>query len=193
VEVRAEVFSDEPPDAPTGDGTTVPDAVFDGADLYVRAERIGGGDGRVYLLLVRASTPSASGVSCRTVVVPRSGSPAAMTSVAAQAEAARAACVASGQAPAGFHLAAQAPIALPNRAPSVSAGDDQAVDAGTVANLLGTVADDGLPAGVLTVAWTRVSGPPPPRRRRRRSPRREPTCCASLRAMDRSPRRTRSR
>ena len=49
----------------------------------------------------------------------------------------------------------------PNAPPSVDAGADQAVALPqTTATLAGTVADDGLPTGgVLTVAWSQVSGP----------------------------------
>lgn len=47
------VASDEPIDG-TGDGHTEPDVVLDCAQVQVRGERRGGGDGRVYQLGVRA-------------------------------------------------------------------------------------------------------------------------------------------
>jgi hypothetical protein len=48
-----------------------------------------------------------------------------------------------------------------NVAPSVDAGPDAAVDLPAVANLDGTVGDDGLPnpPGALTTTWSKVSGP----------------------------------
>ncbi len=47
-----------------------------------------------------------------------------------------------------------------NQAPVVNAGPDIALESATnVANLLGSVTDDGLPAGVLRMSWTKLSGP----------------------------------
>ena len=48
-----------------------------------------------------------------------------------------------------------------NQAPVVNAGLDQTVELPNVANLDGTVTDDGLPdpPGVVTVTWSKVSGP----------------------------------
>jgi hypothetical protein len=47
-----------------------------------------------------------------------------------------------------------------NQPPIVSAGPDQTNTMGRVASLLGTVTDDGLPAGSsISVAWSKVSGP----------------------------------
>jgi RHS repeat-associated protein len=47
-----------------------------------------------------------------------------------------------------------------NQAPTVSAGTDQAITLPETANLSGTVADDGLPAGVtVAVSWSKISGP----------------------------------
>jgi|GEM_PF-1990156 len=58
---------------------------------------------------------------------------------------------------------APAPEELPsdtNHAPAVSAGSDQTVLLPGVANLDGTVTDDGLPKGAaLTTTWSKVSGP----------------------------------
>src|SRR3989304_4189623 len=74
VDLEVAVWGDEADDAPTGDGVTIGDARFDVPDLYLRAERVGDSDGRVYLVIARASTGGAEGVNCRTVVVPHSGS-----------------------------------------------------------------------------------------------------------------------
>ena len=48
-----------------------------------------------------------------------------------------------------------------NRAPSVNAGPDQTITLPGVANLDGTVSDDGLPnpPGALTTTWSKMSGP----------------------------------
>jgi hypothetical protein len=46
-----------------------------------------------------------------------------------------------------------------NTAPTVSAGSDATVPVTGPAALDGTVTDDGLPSGTLSVAWTKVSGP----------------------------------
>src|SRR5439155_1350754 len=48
----------------------------------------------------------------------------------------------------------------PNRAPSVDAGPDQTITLPNMATLGGSATDDGLPPGsILTVAWSKVSGP----------------------------------
>ncbi len=46
-----------------------------------------------------------------------------------------------------------------NQPPVVDAGPDQTLNPGNVAQLHGTVTDDGLPNGVLNHAWTQISGP----------------------------------
>ena len=71
--VGVAVWSDEPDDA-TGDGATVHDAQIDPPDLYLRAERQGGGDGRVYLIVATATHQGVSSRGCAGVVVPRSQS-----------------------------------------------------------------------------------------------------------------------
>jgi flavin reductase (DIM6/NTAB) family NADH-FMN oxidoreductase RutF len=51
-------------------------------------------------------------------------------------------------------------VTRPNRTPIVSAGPKQLVTLPAGANLVGTVTDDGLPAGAaVTVSWSVVSGP----------------------------------
>lgn len=47
----------------------------------------------------------------------------------------------------------------PNQPPIVNAGPDQAIQPGATATLDGTVTDDGLPGGPLTITWTKQSGP----------------------------------
>ncbi len=47
----------------------------------------------------------------------------------------------------------------PNQPPVVNAGPDQTITLPAVANLSGTVTDDGIPIGLVTSAWSQVSGP----------------------------------
>jgi RHS repeat-associated protein len=109
--VSLQVWSDEPVNG-GGDGNFSPDAQIDPARLWLRSERSGGGDGRVYLIRVTASNASAETASaCATVVVPHSQSASARAAAFAQAAAARATCEATGGAPAGFHLLASGPYA----------------------------------------------------------------------------------
>jgi hypothetical protein len=60
------VFSDEDDEEPTGDGTHSPDAKdIASGTLRLRAERKGDGDGRVYLIVVKATDSSGNvGVCC---------------------------------------------------------------------------------------------------------------------------------
>ena len=153
VNLEVAVWGDEADDAPTGDGTTIGDARFDVPDLYLRAERIGGSDGRVYLVITSASTGGAEGVNCRTVVVPRSGSASSMNAVNQQAVAARAVCEATGAAPPSFFFLAQAEFSQANHAPVVAAGPDQGVAFPGAATLDGTASDDGLPDGTLELEY----------------------------------------
>jgi hypothetical protein len=46
-----------------------------------------------------------------------------------------------------------------NTAPNVNAGPDQTITLPALANLSGTASDDGLPNNILTVTWSKVSGP----------------------------------
>jgi hypothetical protein len=93
------VTSDEPADDDTGDGNFSPDARFirnalgEIIGLSLRAERKGDGDGRVYLITVKATDKSGNvTVACHAVTVAQSQSKASESSVAAQAAAALAAC-----------------------------------------------------------------------------------------------------
>jgi len=102
--VSIQVFSDEDDEAPTGDGNFSPDAknIAPGT-LRLRSERNGGGDGRVYLIIITVTDSSGNVVHCcQTVTVPKSQSNASRQSVAAQAAAASAFCEQNGAAPPGF-------------------------------------------------------------------------------------------
>ena len=48
---------------------------------------------------------------------------------------------------------------VPNEPPSVDAGPDQAITLPATATLVGTINDDGLPAGSVTSLWSKVAGP----------------------------------
>jgi RHS repeat-associated protein len=47
----------------------------------------------------------------------------------------------------------------PNQPPVINAGADQTITLPVAANLQGSVTDDGLPAGILNLTWSKVSGP----------------------------------
>jgi len=47
----------------------------------------------------------------------------------------------------------------PNQSPVVNAGADQSITLPAVADLSGTVSDDGIPIGLVTVRWSVISGP----------------------------------
>ncbi len=71
--------------------------------LQLRAEREGKGDGRVYLILVRAFDSSFNtSHDCTAVVVPKSQNPALVAGLQAQAAVAVATCKASGAPPLGY-------------------------------------------------------------------------------------------
>ncbi len=99
--LQVSVFSDED----DGTGPHSPDALDIGlGTLKLRRERDGGLNGRVYLVVVKATDASNNtAVSCKTVTVPASNSASAAAAVAAQASAAAAFCSANGgAAPAGY-------------------------------------------------------------------------------------------
>jgi hypothetical protein len=100
--VTAAVFADEDDEAGRGAGRHSPDAKQD-PDLRLRAERAGGGDGRVYLVVVSATDPSGNvGHACCTVAVPHDRSAAATAATDFQAAAAQTFCTNSGAPPIGF-------------------------------------------------------------------------------------------
>ena len=148
--VSLAVFSDEPADG-LGDGDTPIDARIAAPDLYLRQERSGQGDGRVYLIAATATYQGVSSTRCTTVVVPKSNSKRDRDRVQRQACAARDFCGVAGGPP-GFRLIGSGPLDGANRAPAVDAGPDQAIDLGATASLQGTVTDDGLPSGAADAA-----------------------------------------
>ena len=110
--VQVNVFADEDDEEPTGDGRHSPDArpghsftVSPGTEqsLWLRRERKGNGDGRVYLIVVMARD-AAGNVSqdCCTAVIPRNNSKRARQSVARQAAAAAAFYNETRELPSGF-------------------------------------------------------------------------------------------
>jgi hypothetical protein len=98
--IEVQVFSDED----DVDPQTIDDMPPDAKDIAVgtlrlRAERRDSGDGRVYLVVVRATDACGTAFSSNTVVVAKSQSGANVASVNAQAAAAKAFCDADGGAP----------------------------------------------------------------------------------------------
>jgi hypothetical protein len=107
------IYGDEDDDTETGDGNHSPDAANIGiGTLRLRSERNGMGDGRVYLIVVKATDAAGnSSASCQTVTVPHSNSSSSKASVAAQAASAKAFCQANnGAAPAGYFVVGDGPV-----------------------------------------------------------------------------------
>ena len=95
------VFSDEPEEA-TGDGHHAPDAADVDADLRLRRERSGNGDGLPPRLPATDACGN-TGFACSVAGVPHSGSKASLQWVQQQMSAAKAFCEANaGAAPHGF-------------------------------------------------------------------------------------------
>ncbi len=160
VSVRLEAFADEPDEDQTGDGNQPHDAQITPPEVYLRSERKGNSDGRVYLLIATATGPGGvSGVGCAVSGVPQSRSKKDLDSITSQKQAALAHCEANDAAPSSFYKLAEGELLHANQAPVVSAGPDQAVDFPATAALDGTATDDGLPSGVLTLSWSKVDGP----------------------------------
>jgi hypothetical protein len=116
--VAVTVFGNEDDEEPTGDGNFSPDAKGIALNtLRLRSERKGDGDGRVYLVVVKATDASANvGVDCATVVVPHDQSKASFAAVNAQAAAAKAYCLANkGAAPAGYFVIGDGPVIGPKQ------------------------------------------------------------------------------
>ena len=115
--IQVAVFSDEGDLAPDS-GNFSPDAgnIAPGT-LRLRSERMGSGDGRVYLIAVTATDASSNAShACVAVVVSQSQSPAARSAVAAQAAAAVQSCGANnGTPPAGFVPVGDGPIVGPKQ------------------------------------------------------------------------------
>ncbi len=109
------VFGDEEDEEPTGDATHSPDAKDIGlGTLRLRSERKPDADGRVYLIVVKATDASGNvGFDCCTVVVPRNRSEAAMDDVLAQASDAEIYYLTYGTAPPGYYVLGDGPIVGP--------------------------------------------------------------------------------
>ena len=116
VTTQVAVFSDED-DVASGGGEASPDAKSTATgSLRLRAERTGSSNGRVYLIIVSAHDASGNAShACRTVVVPKSASGAAVGAVLQQAQAARAQCTATGLPPAGYFVVGDGPVIGPKQ------------------------------------------------------------------------------
>jgi hypothetical protein len=103
--IQIDVFSDEDDDDQAGGMSPDAKDIAVGT-LRLRAERSGGGNGRVYIIRIQATDSGGNtAVSYCTVVVPQSQSKADLNSVNAQAAAAVAAFGANGNnPPAGYFL-----------------------------------------------------------------------------------------
>lgn len=112
-----QVFSDEDDETPiSNDEVFSPDAADIGiGTLRLRAERVKNLDGRVYLIVVKATDGGgAVGFATITVVVPKSPSPSSASSVRAQAAAAKAFADANnGNPPPGYFVIGDGPIIGP--------------------------------------------------------------------------------
>jgi len=112
------VFGDEDDEEPTGDGTHSPDAkdIAPGT-LRLRSERKGDADGRVYLIVVKATDDAGNvGVACCTVVVPKSQSQADQNAVNMQATSAQSFCLANqGALPPGYFVIGDGSIIGPRQ------------------------------------------------------------------------------
>ena len=108
------VYANEDDQAATSpDEVDSPDAKnLANGTLRLRAERVESGDGRVYLIVVKANT----GFAVATVVVPKSQSAAAVQLVNSMAAAARSYALANnGSAPPGYVVAGDGPVVGPKQ------------------------------------------------------------------------------
>jgi hypothetical protein len=116
-----QVFSDEDDVMPTNSGGTSqfsPDAKdIAVGTLRLRQERVANSDGRVYLIVVKATdTAGGTGFGTATVVVPKSSSPTDVASVNAQASAAKSFADANnGTPPAGYFVVGDGPMKGPKQ------------------------------------------------------------------------------
>jgi hypothetical protein len=112
------VFGNEDDETNTGDGNFSPDAAnIDIGTLRLRAERIGGGNGRVYLIVVKVTDAAGNvSVTVATVVVSKSNSKASADAVNAQAAAANAYALShAGAPPPGYFVIGDGPIIGPKQ------------------------------------------------------------------------------
>jgi hypothetical protein len=114
---EVQVFSDEDDVDPTTIGDMSPDAKnIAVGTLRLRSEQSEAGDGRVYLVVVRATDVCGTVFTANTVVVTHDQSAASIASVNAQAAAARAFCLANGGAPPpGYFVIGDGPIIGPKQ------------------------------------------------------------------------------
>jgi hypothetical protein len=113
-----QVFSDEDDTTPAPGQDFSPDAKDVGiATLRLRQERASNGDGRVYLIVIKATdTAGGTGFATATVVVPKSSSAANIDSVNARASAAKAFVDANnGTPPAGYFVIGDGPVVGPKQ------------------------------------------------------------------------------
>jgi len=112
------VFGNEDDETDVGDGNFSPDARdINIGTLRLRSERIGGGNGRVYLIVVKVTDAvgNTSFVST-TVVVPKSNSKADVASINNQAAAALAYALShNGAPPAGYFVIGDGPVIGPKQ------------------------------------------------------------------------------
>ncbi len=113
-ELRVDVYSNESDGA---GGAHSPDAKAVGNALMLRAERLGGGDGRVYLIVATATdTAGNRGVAATTVVVPKANAAKWQTQVAVMAQEARAHALANdGAPPPGYVVVGDGPVLGPKQ------------------------------------------------------------------------------
>ena len=117
IAIAVQVFSDEI-EAPSGGTQFSPDAKdIASTTLRLRSERLGKGDGRVYLIVTTATDTSGNqSHSCATVVVPHGQKAASISSVNAQAAAAKAFCEANdGGVPPGYVMVGIGPVIGPRQ------------------------------------------------------------------------------
>jgi hypothetical protein len=115
--VGVTVYSNESETADTGDGPFSPDAAnMASGTLRLRSERMGTGDGRVYLIIATGSDHSGdSSTACTSVMVPQDKSAASVALVQAAASAAVNACKSTGLPPAGFQHIGIGPVIGPKQ------------------------------------------------------------------------------
>lgn len=115
--IELSVFSNEDDDVGGEEGGFSPDATdIDLGTLRLRRERLGTGDGRVYLIIGRAAdTAGSTGYSCNAVTVPLSNSAAHKNAVSAKAAAAITHCQNTGAPPAGYVAVGDGPTSGPKQ------------------------------------------------------------------------------
>jgi hypothetical protein len=111
--LRVDVFGDEDDTDATGGPTQSPDAKdLAIGTLRLRAERNTSGDGRVYLMVTRATDAAGlTAFDCCTTTVPLKSDKASLAAVSSQASAARTYCLAHGGAPPpGYFVVGDGPV-----------------------------------------------------------------------------------